>query len=1323
MRYLFFLAVEDVVASARAEAGLAGGSATESSEKQGESLLLPYLVEHLRTSLLLEPRSLSSQSSEDGVPHVEDSGTESGEDLRHLQNRKQDPLGPGLLAEVQSALDKLQKSLSGAGVGDGKELDPAARETLLSLVARLQTSLTTPEAKPAGKNRFANRRLLRQNRHTVGVTREELADARRLLEETSLKDLAPPNPKPPENPPPKPYAVIKQSSAGDLMSPVKNFKPVSFTPGKVTNTVAKPYQNTDLAFVEQPVEVRIFEKPAVKTAVTHNAGISVQKAQAVSPPLKNIQYADGIGLSESVEQEVEMLRADSGSSLLEYDPSLRLFTPEQSVQIAVHQAAINKQLSREEEKPRKLSESDLESSEDELNEDDGDVSSDSGDETTVKQKQKGSPPREKPLEPALLTNFNKLTESVSFLKKEPSRFEKKLEEVQNEKKNGKARSIDELQRIHMERKAGAIESAQAKYQKNLANQAISSRIWQPPPPPPQPDLEDREDLEKSPSSASTDSSISHAQKLLQLAAGDKPMRFYGRSAKKMKMKRANTIDIPKPLNFYHVDDDTDYSDNESNNGGNNGLGAPPMPPILNPKTENDKRFLAFLGQHNPSNTGCTVWKKESESNIPAEHQWGNRFSRIKTAFEGQPEPPPRKDRSASIDARSFWKTADDTVAISPPKKSSHGPKLSRQGSIFLKKLFEQKAEEKPVPKPVWTQGEAQHEEVVVGSLTVCPQPKPPVVNKFSHAPLSAFRPVGKAVSFKSNSQSPLSPPLPWIKESPTHDKFLNSTLARFEGLSSREESPTIPPKSNLSRSPSYSSFIQSRTQTYTPVYPQVSSKQDPVSPPHYQPALKQNPISSQNHNPTSKQIPISPTSYNLNNSVKQTPAPQPNYNQAAKQNFVAQPTFTPKSNPGSQQSVSQPLKQNTTSQSNVNHTPKINTTAQTNYNHNTKSNSSNSNTSTVKQNSTTFTSQDSTQKHNAASQPIKQTTLTSSQPKVAQPASKILSSVTEPPPLSAPNLVQSSHPPVTTYSVDVAATTTVYPTIPFPSFQPTSDTLDSPQEQMAVTRVMGGAQQQQAVTVKQVKTREVEEGRSSAARSLSNMLLRFSVTPPPQDGSPDKMSLPQIKLTPETPGLKSHSTSPGFKAIQEPPIAPPRLSLRQHKTSSLDSAGDEVVTSRLQIPLYPPRSGSLQDLGASPSPRSSPQASPSPSPTQTLKKSESWHQLNGQTKPKRPQSLILPDLPVPQRTIPTALAKNKSAHSLSTRQVDPSKQKTVEKFLPIKKPPPAPALLDLDDNLENVDEAFEALFNSVAGGSRKTGRRNSEQLSKSSSTTALSGCK
>lgn len=119
------------------------------------------------------PIAQRSQSSPSSM--IEDSGTESGEDLRLLN--------PELLAEVRGALAKLESALP--------TLDTARRASIIPLVTKLQSCLKVSETPTVGVSQTSSLRRLskdRKSRHTIGVSKEELADARKWLAENFLED-------------------------------------------------------------------------------------------------------------------------------------------------------------------------------------------------------------------------------------------------------------------------------------------------------------------------------------------------------------------------------------------------------------------------------------------------------------------------------------------------------------------------------------------------------------------------------------------------------------------------------------------------------------------------------------------------------------------------------------------------------------------------------------------------------------------------------------------------------------------------------------------------------------------------------------------------------------------------------------------------------------------------------------------------------------------------------------------------------------------------------------------------------------------------------
>lgn len=162
---------------------------------------------------------------------VDDSGTESGEEV----NQK-------ILVQVQGALANLESALPA--------LDPMRRSSVVELLTKIQTSLKLSTDNSSNKptpppRKCWNKKATRQDRHTVGVSSEELQDARRWLEENGFAEVAPPPPPPP--PPPlsslsslstSPAPAARKSTSActtprsyDASAPqMSSFRPVKFVP-------------------------------------------------------------------------------------------------------------------------------------------------------------------------------------------------------------------------------------------------------------------------------------------------------------------------------------------------------------------------------------------------------------------------------------------------------------------------------------------------------------------------------------------------------------------------------------------------------------------------------------------------------------------------------------------------------------------------------------------------------------------------------------------------------------------------------------------------------------------------------------------------------------------------------------------------------------------------------------------------------------------------------------------------------------------------------------------------------------------------------------
>nr|CAD7406533.1 unnamed protein product [Timema poppensis] len=1673
---------------------------SESNVERGESLLLPFLVEHLRSSLHQQQHS----EDKDSHSNMVDSGTESGEDLKFLAAGLRDslelekgeglePLGPSLLAEVGSALARLQASLQ---LGGEIALEPERREALLQLVSRLQASLRLP-APPWGDKTptpalhttvgGGNRRANRQNRHTVGVSREELADARRLLEKKKLiKETHAPS----EHEKDKPsfvgnntvpqsqevdmetlaYPVIKQYSAEDVSSsdlsvtaPVwKAFRPVRFVPRKSrsgasvsNNSTARPFiayshqqhgwatsqeqRRSSCSNIEQNSHSKISSQIDMKTnsigddtitesykdnldgrerliqnmknnnlnvlenenldkpvALIHkeyrpgrkgeetvkpinkslsqtssldssspqrsDSGNSVSDTVNSKPILSHHSSLDSsysksstpqrsdsgasvpdkhinkqLALYSSVDNVSTPLKSESGTSIDEraqqkqlshsssaiphnklrgslqhkpishthsldssksdYDPSVILFTPEQSVQIAIHKAAINKQISIEEEKRQNLSQ--LYNSEDEDSdiEEEGEVSSDESritdseeeveetDSTVIqaKDKSKNTGDLYKSQDPQNTSQqvdaknsieINSKTESqrvnyrntktentfakpfvplVNSNKSQAIKISQNIEKningtnTNNSVKNSQDMNVTKdvvtehtnkdqdmvLGKLRVEQNktiysgnknenympTSGADTQQTILAQSKITQNPNSQNYKVPDPhsshsnktfqqQPFQSYKNVEHIVEDGTNNTTkqnqmhtvearaqmfqqkafstpqyayqkqnensrhkeDSSVSSAQRLLQMATEDNKSsyRTQGRGERKVKMKRANTIDIPKPLNFYSVEGDTDYSSDEDYegtgepknvNGSNNnqhraaylalrgpirvgGVGTATddgkvIPPVLKPRTESDRKFLAFLEQHSTGKSKSSLWNPDaikSSGYSPVSRggmHWNNRFSNIKTAFEspgetGKCQPVQGKPVVAGpASARKFWQSADDSVAVVKNNPASaNDPKLSRQGSIFLRKLFEQKDQEKheQQAKLPWTEkaSEVPEDAVVVGSLTVAAShkgirgtvlskkqlftsPHSPsaqhLVNTFSHAPLSAFKPIEKKVRdvVETNNQPWATPSVSGTVKQLAAQKFCTDTTPQSNSI------PNTGLKTPSKQKLGFTPYSHSKQDTTSPISPTLPWTKDGFHAANDNGVLK----------PTVAKF------ENLSRETSPTPIPPP-LPRSRSQERIAIPStlslFSPKHNsapaPPPRAFVPPPNPLNLTPEQSFaisqgsyissslgvsKLSPPLPTLAAPNLVHN----------------------YDQTQENYCISDDYGEN----------QEVYDTLSGYPQQEYMHEPN---TYIPPKQTYSGSVTSRSAIYPNAirnskkvnQHPQKELPQDklatpvrpkmslplqlskTLDSPDGSLpspeaftALSRVMTGPISQQAVVVTQTTHRrgdEELEGRSSAARNLSSVLTRFS-SPSSEnaDISNEKSPVPMISVykgnddstesdlyksnSPHKNGASpnisfpsnyqdesfkkqmSRSRSPRYEKYKEGIT-------RHHSDPNIRGMiSDEQFSTNQQqlqqeadiLDIYNNvRSNSLQDISPTKSDNSDcgysvpPATIASVSPSLVLRKSESWHQLAAEQTKRRPLSLALPDLPTAgsisgNRRSHPALPKTKSSHSLA----------------------------------------------------------------------------
>ncbi|CAK1580690.1 unnamed protein product [Parnassius mnemosyne] len=223
----------------------------------------------------------------------------------------------------------------------------------------------------------------------------------------------------------------------------------------------------------------------------------------------------------------------------------------------------------------------------------------------------------------------------------------------------------------------------------------------------------------------------------------KPLNRFN-SSKRARMKRANTIDIGKPLGGYHIDVE------------NEDAHRAPAVPEFRPKTENDRKFLAFM-QKNQEN---------ERASIAGPANWSSRFGNIKNAFENR-EREQQNTRSASASsssAKRFWQAGDEHTQRPRKFLSDITTDINRPPWVSQRR----EPNRAPAAPPVLPPSHSSPLQAPIQYTAEKPYiAKPIPVNQFSHAPMSPFKPPKKITSPISAPPNVWSPPSSNIIRSPT----------------------------------------------------------------------------------------------------------------------------------------------------------------------------------------------------------------------------------------------------------------------------------------------------------------------------------------------------------------------------------------------------------------------------------------------------------------------------------------------------------------------------------------------------------------------------
>ncbi|CAB3261876.1 unnamed protein product [Arctia plantaginis] len=257
----------------------------------------------------------------------------------------------------------------------------------------------------------------------------------------------------------------------------------------------------------------------------------------------------------------------------------------------------------------------------------------------------------------------------------------------------------------------------------------------------------------------------------------KPLNRFS-SNKRLRMKRANTIDIGRPLAGYRIDNEEDDSPTQ------------PKVPEFRPQTENDKKFVAFMKKNEAT-------ERETAGTVQA--NWSNRFGNIKHAFESREREDSSRSSSASS-ARRFWRGTDEATinpATTRPRKflSENAVNVIKPpwvterrepSRVNIPRHVQQPPAPVPLPSrapvPLPTRKPTSVHAPVIAAPVLSTAPStapshPPIpqsptkplvvkpfatrpipVNQFSHAPMSAFKPLTKVASPTTAPANVWSPP-------------------------------------------------------------------------------------------------------------------------------------------------------------------------------------------------------------------------------------------------------------------------------------------------------------------------------------------------------------------------------------------------------------------------------------------------------------------------------------------------------------------------------------------------------------------------------------
>uniref|UniRef100_A0A2M4D111 Putative titin isoform x2 n=1 Tax=Anopheles darlingi TaxID=43151 RepID=A0A2M4D111_ANODA len=304
------------------------------------------------------------------------------------------------------------------------------------------------------------------------------------------------------------------------------------------------------------------------------------------------------------------------------------------------------------------------------------------------------------------------------------------------------------------------------------------------------------------------------------------------TTKKLRMKRANTIDIPK--NLLAADDNSEDEGGDVGEGrvaksrsqGKGKAAAPSFPhhpplsggpavaapavevPDFRPRTENDLKFLAFLQRQNQQQSQRQVWSNPLREAHVGSNNWTNKFDHLKSNFEGvgdrrsRSELPPRHGAAPKASAMSFWRKQAESSSFDEGTHRSGGQQSvskaaptaagTKQPTIGGRSSTASNPSSAIASSPPVVEGrlvlpKSNRREMAGGTAG---SGSPQSQNQFSHAPASVFKPIPRKLPPANLEFKPIQPSAKAIvKPIPAHASNATGLVKQLVAAGFHETAP------------------------------------------------------------------------------------------------------------------------------------------------------------------------------------------------------------------------------------------------------------------------------------------------------------------------------------------------------------------------------------------------------------------------------------------------------------------------------------------------------------------------------------------------------